>query len=194
MHQTSHIFIKTANELPILLLLNPFPAILYMYQYGYHNTTMNTPSFIQLKHLRIREFTKDDILSVSCIDADTSEHPWAQSLFDQEILSDTFFGLVINALKDGVLGFVLCKIVVDECEILKIAVMKNCQNRGVGTKLCCHLISYLREHSVKKLFLGVAISNDVALKLYEKIGFKTLNIRKNYYNNKEDAKVMVLVL
>ncbi|MDO4690491.1 MAG: ribosomal protein S18-alanine N-acetyltransferase [Fusobacterium sp.] len=75
---------------------------------------------------------------------------------------------------------------IDYFEIIKIAVLENYRNMGVGQSL----IEMIKE---KDTFLEVRQSNEVAIKFYLKNGFKKISLRKNYYkDNNEDAIIMKL--
>ena len=62
---------------------------------------------------------------------------------------------------------------------------------GVASSLFEETFSELERIGIKKIFLEVRKSNRVAKKLYEKLGFKEISQRKNYYDGKEDAVVFL---
>lgn len=70
-------------------------------------------------------------------------------------------------------------------EILNICVDVEYQNKGIGFKLINYVLNELRDAS--RAILDVRKSNERAIHLYEKLGFKKIHVRKNYYNNSEDA-------
>lgn len=95
----------------------------------------------------------------------------------------------------NIIGFIILSICIDEIEILNICIDKNHRNKGLGHYLLENTIKILKENGFNKIFLEVNINNIFAIKLYKKIGFEILSIRKNYYlnkitNTKEDAYVM----
>ena len=67
-------------------------------------------------------------------------------------------------------------------------------NQGIGTLLLDYLIKYLNDLNLLYIYLEVNASNIFAIKLYENYGFIKVNIRKNYYNNNEDALLYNLPL
>ena len=73
----------------------------------------------------------------------------------------------------------------DEFEILHIAILPNFRNRGFALNLMKELEKLLniKKKSIK-IFLEVSSSNKFAIKLYEKLGYKAYNERKNYYRSK----------
>ena len=73
---------------------------------------------------------------------------------------------------------------VSEFEILHIAVLPEYRNQGLGRMILEELEKQLKsiEKSVK-IFLEASAANKLAIKLYEKLGYKAFNERKNYYKN-----------
>jgi ribosomal-protein-alanine N-acetyltransferase len=85
----------------------------------------------------------------------------------------------------------------EQAELLDLAIHPNYQGQRLGAKLLQEVIRQVASKSAKTLFLEVRASNTRAISLYQKIGFKTINIRKNYYpialkQAFEDAIIMAL--
>ena len=82
----------------------------------------------------------------------------------------------------------------EEAEIITLAVESKQRKKGIGLEILKSIIIYLEGLDIKKLFLEVATTNKIALKLYHKVGFITCGFRKGYYgqgtNKKADATVM----
>jgi ribosomal-protein-alanine N-acetyltransferase len=90
-----------------------------------------------------------------------------------------------------VVGFAGIMIIIDEAELLNIAVEKEYRNLGIGQQLLdCVLKTALRK-GAGRMLLEVRQSNSAAIRLYEKNGFVTISQRKDYYSNpKENADIM----
>lgn len=88
---------------------------------------------------------------------------------------------------DGILrGFVHVRVLYETLEIINIVVDPLCRRKGIATLL----LEYIKNiDGIKKLILEVNINNDVAIKAYEKNGFKVISERNNYYGN-DTALVM----
>ena len=73
---------------------------------------------------------------------------------------------------------------VSEFEILHVAVLPLYRNQGFGKKILEELENQLKntEKSIK-IFLEASSINKFAIKLYEKLGYKAYNERKNYYGS-----------
>jgi ribosomal-protein-alanine acetyltransferase len=99
--------------------------------------------------------------------------------------------------RDGVVaGYLLASLLGDMFEILQITVKPAYQRQGIATQLLTSCVAKARMMSCEKLVLEVRRSNETAIALYQKFGFKQDTIRKNYYPTKdgcrEDALLMSL--
>lgn len=92
------------------------------------------------------------------------------------------------------LGYALFWHVVDEVQLLNVAVAIPARRRGIGRALVQDLIAYARAHHVARILLEVRASNLSAIALYEQLGFTRFNVRERYYADDEDAIEMTLVL
>ena len=91
---------------------------------------------------------------------------------------------------NNLIGYVCFFQVKNEVEIVKIGIMKSHQGKNYGT----HLITKIKNLSIKKIFLEVSSLNKTAIKFYEKNGFKIIGVRKNYYTLKDNSKVNAIRL
>ncbi|MDC0559030.1 ribosomal protein S18-alanine N-acetyltransferase [Candidatus Izimaplasma bacterium] len=97
------------------------------------------------------------------------------------------------ALVDGRrAGYVGSWLTIPNAEILNLFVSENYRGLGIGKDLMAEVIKVCNEHKIEMLTLEVRKSNDYAIKMYQDLGFKTSSIRKKYYENGEDALLMLL--
>jgi len=86
-----------------------------------------------------------------------------------------------------IIGYIAISKVLDIVDILSIVVKQNYKREGIATTLLEYIFNL---DNVSKIMLEVRKSNIVAQSLYEKLGFKKIHIRKNYYlDNHEDAYI-----
>lgn len=122
-----------------------------------------------------------------CFPAD----PWPEALIMRWLERYTV------ALDDGgtVLGFLVLSPVLDEGSVDNIAVAPEARRRGTADALVADAVRRAREAELSFLTLEVRASNDPAIRLYEKHGFREVGRRKSYYEKpREDAILMTLVL
>lgn len=117
---------------------------------------------------------------------------WTASEFQALLGDDKVSCYVIRRsnliMKDQIIGFVLVRAVLDEAEILTIAVDPGQRKSGAGEQLMHEVMRQLYADRLAKLFLEVDETNQPALLLYQKLGFEKVGERKGYYaSGKEKA-------
>lgn len=92
-------------------------------------------------------------------------------------------------------GYLLAWHVADELHVLSVATLPSHQRRGVGRALLAHAIAFAAARQVRLILLEVRCSNERAIDLYRKLGFRVVGTRPRYYaDNFEDATEMSLLL
>lgn len=139
----------------------------------------------------IRQMTVDDVVPVAAIEARAAGFPWPPSQFVDSYTNKNFC-LVLEE-EDRLLGFAIFSIVLDEANLLNIAVNPIAQGRGFGRALLVKGIEHLISRNVGKCFLEVRVGNTSAQNLYLSLGFQKVGERRDYYpaqGGREDALVM----
>ncbi len=116
--------------------------------------------------------------------------PWDEKSIASELNNDLACWL---AALDGdtVVGYVGSQTVLGESDMMNLAVHPDYQRQGIGEALVLALIEGLKARESYCLTLEVRASNIPAKRLYEKLGFRTVGKRKNYYQRpKEDADIL----
>ena len=120
--------------------------------------------------------------------------PWSENALRTELEKENsrFF---VAITKDEVSGYIGANNVLGEVYIDNIAVFYNYREFGIGTALLKHLINVSKDENCDLLTLEVRVSNKPARKLYEKLGFKEVGVRKNFYDQpREDGVIYTLYL
>ena len=79
--------------------------------------------------------------------------------------------------------------------LVSIAVLEDYRGRGIGKTLLQETIRVMRDvYKTVSIYLEVRVSNERAIRLYEKMGFKKVRLVPGYYRDGENAWVMVLRL
>ena len=92
---------------------------------------------------------------------------------------------------DKLIGVITFSLSIDTADIEDIAVDIAYRKNGVGSLLVDYALKNLSDRGITKVFLEVRAGNTPAINLYTKYGFKALSVRKKYYDDGEDAIVMV---
>jgi len=119
------------------------------------------------------------------------ERPWSAEAFETLLNSPGVFAVLGEG--DEPKGFILCRAIAGEAEILTVAVDPAARRRGWGAALVEMAAGLAREAGALELFLEVAADNLAAVKLYEATGFDRVGLRKGYYPHPDGAKDAVVM-
>lgn len=140
--------------------------------------------------------TEQRLDAVLAIEQTAYAHPWTRGNF-QDSLRSGYEGQLLVA--DGeLLGYFVAMKGVDEVHLLNITVAPAWQGQGWGRVLLDALAIWSRGQGAQWLWLEVRTSNQRALQIYERHGYRRVGTRKGYYpdghGRREDAIVMSLHL
>ena len=115
---------------------------------------------------------------------------WSEKSVASELTNALALWLVAVE-EDRVAGYVGSQTVMDETDMMNVAVHPDFRRMGIGEKLVVRLVEELNALGSHALMLEVRASNAPAIGLYEKMGFQQVGLRKNYYRDpKEDALIL----
>jgi ribosomal-protein-alanine N-acetyltransferase len=135
-----------------------------------------------------------DAPALARIHAEAFARPWDAHDLERMLLDPTM-------LADGVfmggsaqpMGFALSRQVLDEAEILTIAVTRKVQGRGFGRTLLAAHLAHLAANGAKTLFLEVEESNTPAIALYRRFGFTDAGRREGYYQRAHTSRAALVL-
>ena len=133
----------------------------------------------------IRELKNTDIEDLTVLLLNYDKHIENHFNF-KDYLKNDIYSQYVYVIDDKIVGYILITIIDDLVEIHLLYVDNLFRNQKIGTKLIDYIIN---KYSNYRFLLEVAINNYIAIKLYENMNFKKINIRKKYYND-IDAYVM----
>ena len=137
----------------------------------------------------IRKIDYSDIDGIIKLENETINTTLGKEMLDLAVRSEMAYYYVYLD-NDNIVGYISSSFDGITIEILNFCVYKEYQNKGIGTKLICHLLDELYIKGANNSILEVRESNLSAIRLYERIGYRKINVRKNYYSNGENALVM----
>ncbi len=140
--------------------------------------------------MRITNMTADHVAQIAELEKMCFNDPWSEKSVASELHNSLSLWLI--ALDgDRVTGYVGSQSVLGESDMMNIAVHPDYRRQGIAEKLVNSLVAALKERGNHSLMLEVRVSNESARKLYEKLGFQQVGLRKNYYRNpREDACIL----
>ncbi len=137
----------------------------------------------------IRGLTYADLPRVIAIERRAFPTPWSLAMFVLELSKSS--GVCLAALhEDRLVGYLICSRYDTVWHVMNVAVDVEHQHKGVASALLGELYERVQDDSAR-FTLEVRRSNDVAIHLYEREGFRAAGLRRRYYqDNGEDALVM----
>ena len=134
--------------------------------------------------------TESDIGQIVKIEEDSFSEPWSEKAFTDMLKSEDAIYMT-GKINDEVIAYMGACIVCDEAYINQVAVKREFRGENIGTALMLNFLKFLRAKSVKAVTLEVRVSNQAAIRMYEKCGFKVEGVRRDFYDKpKEDALIL----
>lgn len=159
-------------------------------------------------NLIIERMLESDLEEVLQIEQQSFSMPWSRNMFETELRETTLsYPIVARWVESSakeenmgqptprsgpVCGYSVFWHVIDEIHVGNLAVSPTFRRHGVATALIQNIIKLGEQWQVKRISLEVRQSNETAIQLYHRFGFKEVAIRKKYYSQPtEDALVMM---
>ena len=142
-----------------------------------------------MDNFQISTMTLEDFENIQDIFTSDFDSFWNPSILKQELLCDNSHFIVAKN-EDEIIGFAGFKVLLEDADLMNIVVKKSYRNKGVGSLLLKNLMDLFFSFSLVSLYLEVNENNLPAIHLYQKFGFKKIDVRKNYYPNHQNAIIM----
>lgn len=140
--------------------------------------------------LTIRKMTIKDLDAVSNLEKESFSVPWSLASFEDTLDKEYYaFYVAYNGAEHiATAGMTYTK---PEADISNVCVKASYKCKGVATKLLTFMMNEAKNEGITEFTLEVRAQNEPAIKLYEKLGFVSEGIRKNFYTNPaDDAMIM----
>jgi ribosomal-protein-alanine N-acetyltransferase len=135
----------------------------------------------------VERFASGDLGAVTGLAREVSVPGWSRESLASSLADPATLCLVAHEASRALVGFALGRSVVDELEVLLVAVAPRARRRGVGRALVEALLAHANAATAH---LEVRASNAAAIALYERAGFVAAGRRPRYYEGREDAVTM----
>ena len=135
----------------------------------------------------------DDLDAVLAIELASFPTPWSRSAFLSHLQHPEFAYYIVALMDEEVVGYSGLFFGGGYGQITNVAVRTDYRRQGVASRLLLQMLSHAVDIGMTALSLEVRASNESAQRLYERFGFRSVGVRKNYYVEiGEDAYVMCL--
>lgn len=140
----------------------------------------------------ISEMKESDLDQIVKIETATFTDAWSRQAFETDLKNKLIITLAARQ-KQKCIGYLDCLAVDNYGYIANIAVAPEARSRGIGRALLDELCYRLRKRNKSLILLDVRVSNDDAVRFYERYGFTILVQRPDFYTQPvEDSYTMSL--
>ena len=145
----------------------------------------------------VRALEIDDSRALAALHEEDFIRPWTDGEFESLLSQETVFGFA--AVEEGLpkakpCGFVLARRAAGEAEILTVTVSRALRRRGIGRMLMDAVLRTLHAERAEALFLEVDENNAAAIALYQRLGFRQVGRRPDYYRDAFARRSNALVM
>lgn len=143
--------------------------------------------------LQVLELLNEDIDAILPLENELYHKPWQKKDYEYELNDNPFayYLKLVNKDNQEIMGFIGFWIKFEQAEITKVSIAKKYQGYKLSKLLMADAEQRIRLAECENITLEVRVSNVVAINLYKSCGFNIVATRKKYYENGEDAYLML---
>lgn len=140
---------------------------------------------MEISRLQLR-----DLNAIEEIEKRSYPTPWSRSMFASELAKPS--SICLGAFEgESLIAYAIVSRYVDAWHVMNVATSPDHRRQGLATTLLAHLFELTEGDGRRGYTLEVRVSNEGAIKLYERLGFHSSGVRRGYYtDNREDALIM----
>src|SRR5580765_8180857 len=141
--------------------------------------------------VQIRPMMEIDLPQVALVEQHSYAFPWSENIF-RDCLRVGYTCRALD-LAGQIIGYGVMSLGAGEAHILNLCVREECRIVGFGRRLLEHMLERASAAGVGEAFLEVRPSNLAAIRLYQRLGFEQIGVRRGYYqapDGREDAIVL----
>jgi ribosomal-protein-alanine N-acetyltransferase len=149
---------------------------------------------MELETLIIKEMDTQDLDEVLDMERSSSLTPWSRNQFIEEMNHPWAHCFIIKPegiLRHYVRGFICFRNIGEESELFNICVHPQYRQIGIGKRLMQFYIRFCSQRKIKAFYLEVNASNCSAMNFYQGFAYRSMGMRKKYYQGTIDALLMV---
>lgn len=141
--------------------------------------------------IRIRNMTPKDVPGVAALEGACFSEPWSENAYLITLANENALYLVAEKEDGELMGMCGLLDILGEGDISNVAVAEPFRRRKIAERMLAELLKQGKERGITAFTLEVRVSNEAAIRLYEKFGFVSEGRRKNFYEKpKEDALIL----
>ena len=140
---------------------------------------------------KIRLAERRDVGELLGIEEAQFPEPWTRRILLDEIENTETRRYTVAVENKRIVGYLGIMFALEELHVNTIGILPPEEGRGIASSLLDEAWADAKERAIKRATLEVAVSNQRAIDLYYRYGFRPVGIRKNYYEkSNEDALIL----
>lgn len=140
--------------------------------------------------ISIREVKESELEAVALLEGQVFSDSWTLQGLKETYAQPGAF--ILAAYSEGqMLGYSIVYTVLDEAELVRIAVAASARRQGVGQMILKNTEQVSAKRGAARMFLEVRMNNEPAAAFYRKHGFRVDGIRKAFYQKPIDDAVLM---
>ncbi|MCQ2798953.1 MAG: ribosomal protein S18-alanine N-acetyltransferase [Bacilli bacterium] len=149
-----------------------------------------------MAELLVRNANDNDIKAIADLEVTCLKAPWPERVIVDELHTNPCAIVLVGEIDGAVVAYLDFMITFDSATISRIAVNPDYRRRGFARILIEKMVEICakQEEKVEWITLEVRESNEKAIGLYSNTGWEKVTIKKNYYDDGENAIYMVRTL
>lgn len=141
------------------------------------------------EHIIVRPMEETDIAELVLIEKECFSLPWSEQSF-RDSYALPYAQFFVGEIGGRIAGYAGLYKVGDEGDITNVAVSHIYRRKGVAKTIMESVIQFAKEQEMDCITLEVRESNSPAIALYEKMGFKNIGVRKNFYEKPIESAII----
>ena len=142
-----------------------------------------------MSEITVKKAEQCHVPQIAEIEKNSIPQPWSEAAF-AAALEDEKAVTLAAFCGDVLCGFITGVYLLDTADIYSVAVSADYCGNGVGKRILEEFFNQLPDE-VQAVNLEVRESNSPAIKLYEKTGFQSVGLRKNFYSDPRENAVLM---
>lgn len=141
--------------------------------------------------ISIRRMQPEDVPAVAALEAACFSEPWSEQAFLDALKQPEALMMTAIGMENNPIGYCGIYLSADEGEITNVAVRPDHRKQGIADAILTEMLSESQKRGAQTIYLEVRESNLPAQKLYEKHGFVSCGIRKNFYRKPTEHAIVM---
>ena len=141
--------------------------------------------------LIIRKMQPEDVPAIAALEAACFSEPWSEQAFLDALKQPEALMMTAIGMGNNPMGYCGIYLSADEGEITNVAVYPDHRKQGIADAILTEVLSKAQKRGAQIIYLEVRESNLPAKKLYEKHGFESCGIRKNFYRKPTEHAIVM---